>query len=70
MDIKVIEKDINERMSKYTDSRQPTNDEVTIAWLIMEVTRLQTLLIKYAPHGIQHLIYPTATLQEKGKENG
>ncbi len=36
-----IEKDINERMSKYTDSRQPTDDEVAIAWLITEVKRLQ-----------------------------
>ena len=36
-----IKKDINERMSKYKDSRHPTNDEVSIAWLVSEVERLE-----------------------------
>ncbi len=36
-----IKKDINERMSKYEDSRHPTNDEVSIAWLVSEVERLK-----------------------------
>ncbi len=39
--LKKIEKDITERMSKYTDSRQPTDDEVAIAWLVAEVGRLR-----------------------------
>ncbi len=41
-----IEKDIDERMSKYTDSRHPTGDEVAIAWLISEVKRLNEIIIK------------------------
>lgn len=36
-----IKKDIVERMSHYTDSRQPTGDEVSIAWLVSEVDRLK-----------------------------
>ena len=36
-----IKKDINERMSKYKDSRHPTDDEVSIAWLVSEVERLE-----------------------------
>ncbi len=35
-----IKKDINERMSKYTDSRHPTDDEVSIAWLVSEIEKL------------------------------
>ena len=33
--------DINERMKGYTDSRQPTDDEVRIAWLVLEVECLR-----------------------------
>lgn len=36
-----IREDIERRMGKYTDSRQPTSDEVAIAWLIDEVDTLQ-----------------------------
>lgn len=36
-----IRKNIEERMDKYTDSRQPTNDEVAIAWLVGRVDELQ-----------------------------
>jgi len=41
-----IKKDINERMSKYEDSRHPTDDEVSIAWLVSEVERLENILTK------------------------
>lgn len=47
-----IEKDITKRMSHYTDSRQVTDDEVTIAWLVSEVNRLKehkdTLILQLA----------------------
>jgi len=36
-----IKENINERMSHFTDSRHPTNDEVRIVWLVTEVTLLQ-----------------------------
>ncbi len=36
-----IKTDLNERMSHYTDSRQPTADEVRIAWLVDEVEKLR-----------------------------
>lgn len=36
-----IKADIVKRMSAYTDSRQPTGDEVAIAWLVSEVERLE-----------------------------
>jgi len=36
-----IKKDINKRMSQYNDSRHPTSDEVTIAWLVLEIERLK-----------------------------
>jgi len=36
-----IRKNIEERMDKYTDSRQPTNDEVAIAWLVGRIDELQ-----------------------------
>ena len=42
----IIRKNIDERMDKYTDSRQPTNDEVAISWLISEIDRLND---QYAP---------------------
>ncbi len=36
-----IKADIVKRMSAYTDSRQPSGDEVAIAWLVSEVERLE-----------------------------
>jgi hypothetical protein len=30
-----LKESFNERMSLYSDSRQPTDDEVSIAWLIL-----------------------------------
>jgi uncharacterized coiled-coil DUF342 family protein len=39
-----IKEDINKRMSEYKDSRHPTNDEVSIAWLVSEVERLEKAL--------------------------
>lgn len=38
--LKEIQKDLKQRMANYTDSRQPTGDEVTIAWLLSEIERL------------------------------
>jgi hypothetical protein len=35
-----IQKDLKRRMVNYNDSRQPTKDEVSIAWLISEIKRL------------------------------
>ena len=35
-----IKKDLKERMSGVTDSRQPTGDDIRIAWLVTEVDRL------------------------------
>lgn len=53
-----IKKDINERMSAYTDSRQPTDDEVVIAWLVTEVERRKTELLKR----IGAFVYPTSQI--------
>jgi len=39
-----IQRWLDERMVSYTDSRQPTEEEVTIAWLLCEVERLKKLL--------------------------
>lgn len=36
-----IREDIERRMGMYTDSREPTDDEVAIAWLIDKVDQLQ-----------------------------
>jgi len=48
-----ITDDIVERMSHYTDSRQPTGDEVRIAWLVGEVVSLRRTILelksKYVP---------------------
>ena len=35
-----ILKDLDKRMDGYVDSRQPTKDEVSIAWLLTEIGRL------------------------------
>jgi hypothetical protein len=37
-----IVKKLNKSMEMYTDSRHPTDDEVSIAWLICEIDRLRT----------------------------
>lgn len=37
----LIRKNIDDRMDRYTDSRQPSNDEVAISWLITEIDRLK-----------------------------
>lgn len=56
-----IKKDIDERMSQYTDSRHPTDDEVSIAWLVSEVERLQTATrntlfgCRVAPHAMTYI---------------
>lgn len=42
-----IAKDINDRMSKYTHSMHPTNDEVSIAWLLTYITKLQGKIAVY-----------------------
>ena len=39
-----IEKDIDVRMSHYTETGQPTQEEVVIAWLVRKVNRLSKLL--------------------------
>lgn len=38
-----IKTDIDNRMSVYNHSMQPTSDEVTIAWLVTEIERLKSL---------------------------
>ena len=43
--LREITKDINERMAIYTHSAQPTEDEVSVCWLLCEVERLNKLLI-------------------------
>ena len=40
-----IRKQINKTMSEYTDSRHPTGDEVSIAWLVCEIDRLHDIII-------------------------
>jgi predicted P-loop ATPase len=44
--LKEIKNDINNRMSEYTDSRQPTADEVRLAWLVGEIEELNRRLEK------------------------
>ena len=41
---KEIKDDLNDRMANYTDSRQPTGDEVRLAWLISEIEELNRRL--------------------------
>lgn len=36
-----IRENLRKRMAQYSDSRQPTNDEAVIAWLISEIDRLK-----------------------------
>lgn len=55
MTLETIKANLNERMVGYTDSRQPTDDEVNIAWLVCEVDRLNELLnIGVNPKGGRH----------------
>ena len=42
-----IVKYINDEMAHYTDSRQPTDDQVRIAWLVDEVERLRSVEREY-----------------------
>ena len=49
-----IKKNLREHMSGYTDSRQPTDDEVTIAWLVSEIDRLTRLLASDHPEKDKH----------------
>lgn len=56
--LRKIKADITERMSAYTDSRQPTGDEVAIAWLVTEVERRKTELLKQ----IGAFVYPTSQI--------
>ena len=46
---KKIQENLNVRMTHYTDSRQPTDDEVRLAWLVTEVAELQHRLEKHQP---------------------
>ena len=45
-----IKEDLKQRMANYTDSRQPTAYEVTIAWLISEIDRLNKELDTLKSH--------------------
>jgi len=40
-----ITEDINKRISLYTGSVFPTDDEISIAWLVCEVERLKKIII-------------------------
>jgi hypothetical protein len=75
MDVKSIRKDMDERMKAYTDSRQPTDDEVTICWLLTEIeamTSMSTSIIRHfylypkrwGLDSSEDLIYPEATCRE------
>ena len=44
-----IEEDLKNRMSGYTDSRQPSDDEVRIAWLVAELEEAHRRLEKHKP---------------------
>lgn len=39
-----ITDDLDERMKGYHSSLEPTNDEITIAWLLMTIIELQTAI--------------------------
>jgi len=43
-----IKNDISQRMSQYNDSRQPTGDEISIAWLVAEFEQLRRSAITLA----------------------
>lgn len=40
-----IQKNLKQRMANYNDSRQPTDDEVRIAWLLSEIERLNEKMV-------------------------
>lgn len=39
--LKKISDDLNKRMKGYHNSLEPTNDEITIAWLLMIISELR-----------------------------
>ena len=43
-DIQRISKDLNKRMAVYTDSRQPTGDEVSLALLLCHIVDLNNII--------------------------
>lgn len=61
-----IRNNINDRMSKYTDSRQPTNDEVRIAWLVSEIEELtDRLKSKPIKSSVSINSYPSNYVEEE-----
>ena len=43
---KKITEDLKQRKATYSSSRRPTNDEVTIDYLLSEVDRLQKIVVE------------------------
>lgn len=41
-----IKKDVQERINSCTDSRQPSGDEISMAWLLWEIDRLNEVIRK------------------------
>jgi len=64
--LKKIEDDLRNRMAHYTDSRQPSDDEVRIAWLVSEIAELTDRLEK---HSIRNSVsinsYPSNYAEEE-----
>lgn len=62
-----IEKNLKNRMSHYTDSRQPTDDEVRLAWLIAEIDELHRRLEKHPPikSSVSINSYPSNYVEEE-----
>jgi hypothetical protein len=44
LQLKKITDDLNKRMAGYHSSLEPTNDEVTIAWLLTVIAELQSTI--------------------------
>ena len=65
--LKKIENNLRERMSGYTDSRQPTDDEVRLAWLIAEIDKLHHQLEKHPPikSSVSINSYPSNYVEEE-----
>lgn len=63
--LKKIEKNLKSRMSHYTDSRQPTDDEVRLAWLVTEIEELHRRLEKQPiKHSVSINSYPSNYREE------
>lgn len=62
-----IKEDLHERMSHYTNSRQPTNDEVRLAWLVAEMEELHRQLEKCPPikSSVSINSYPSNYVEEE-----